>query len=166
MVTADYLFDGRSRPPRVKSIWPFSVPLPILAKSKSNIEDFAGLKKGGKTMYQAAMIGNAAAGITSLADVAGKDFVFGDPDPPPAILSPNRCFWRKEWRRARNIASTSSAPTMQSRFMVQAGKAQAGGLSKPIFETLVERGIVDPKKVVVLAVSSPIRSIPGPCAAI
>ena len=36
---------------------------------------------------------------------------------------------------------------------VQNGNAQAGGLSKPIFESLVERGIIDPAKVKVIAES-------------
>ena len=43
---------------------------------------------------------------------------------------------------------------------VQNGHAQAGGLSKPIFEVLVQRGMIDPNKVKVLAESKPFPQYP------
>ncbi|MFX6023225.1 PhnD/SsuA/transferrin family substrate-binding protein, partial [Acinetobacter baumannii] len=43
---------------------------------------------------------------------------------------------------------------------VQNGHAQAGGLSKPIFEALVQRGMIDPNKVKVLAESKPFPQYP------
>jgi len=43
---------------------------------------------------------------------------------------------------------------------VEAGNAQAGGLSKPIFESLLERKIIDPGKVKVLAESRPYPQYP------
>jgi phosphonate transport system substrate-binding protein len=43
---------------------------------------------------------------------------------------------------------------------VQNGHAQAGGLSKPIFESLIERGVIDAGKVKVLAVSKPYPQYP------
>ena len=43
---------------------------------------------------------------------------------------------------------------------VQNGHAQVGGLSKPIFESLLERRIVDPAKVRVLAESRPYPQYP------
>jgi len=43
---------------------------------------------------------------------------------------------------------------------VQNGRAQAGGLSKPIFESLVERGIINLDKVKVLLVSKPYPNYP------
>ena len=42
----------------------------------------------------------------------------------------------------------------------QIGKAQAGGLSKPIFETLIQKGIIDPGKVKVIAESKPYPQYP------
>jgi len=132
----------------------------VLAKSKSNIEAFAGLKKGGKTTYQAVIIGNAAAGITSLADVAGKDFVFGDPASTSSHLIPKSMLLEKGMEAGKEYREHFVGSHDAVAVMVQAGKAQAGGLSKPIFETLVERGIVDPKKVVVLAVSKPYPEYP------
>jgi phosphonate transport system substrate-binding protein len=44
--------------------------------------------------------------------------------------------------------------------MVQSGKAQAGGLSKPIFESLLERGVIDRNKVKVLQESGSFPQYP------
>jgi phosphonate transport system substrate-binding protein len=43
---------------------------------------------------------------------------------------------------------------------VQNGHAQAGGLSRPIFESLVERKIIDPAKVTVVEYSKPFPQYP------
>ena len=43
---------------------------------------------------------------------------------------------------------------------VQNDKAQAGGLSKTIFDSLVQRGMIDPAKVKVLAESEPFPEYP------
>jgi phosphonate transport system substrate-binding protein len=43
---------------------------------------------------------------------------------------------------------------------VQAGKADAGGLSKPIFQSLVERGVIKPNKVIVIKESKPFPQYP------
>ena len=43
---------------------------------------------------------------------------------------------------------------------VQNGKAQAGGLSQLIFETLVGKKVIDPEKVKVVAVSNPYPQYP------
>ena len=43
---------------------------------------------------------------------------------------------------------------------VEKGNAQAGGLSQPIFESLIEKGIIDPDKVVVIAESKPFPQYP------
>jgi phosphonate transport system substrate-binding protein len=43
---------------------------------------------------------------------------------------------------------------------VQNGHAQAGGLSKTIFESLVQRGVIDANKVKVLAESKPFPQYP------
>jgi phosphonate transport system substrate-binding protein len=43
---------------------------------------------------------------------------------------------------------------------VQNGHAQAGGLSKPIFESLLQRGLIDGNKVKVLAESKPFPQYP------
>jgi len=49
---------------------------------------------------------------------------------------------------------------------VQNGNAQAGGLSKPIFESLVDRHLISLDKVKVLSVSKPFPNILGLCAPI
>ncbi|MBE9068988.1 PhnD/SsuA/transferrin family substrate-binding protein, partial [Leptolyngbya cf. ectocarpi LEGE 11479] len=43
---------------------------------------------------------------------------------------------------------------------VQNGNAEAGGLSRPIFESLIEKGTIDPDKVAIVAESDPIPQYP------
>jgi phosphonate transport system substrate-binding protein len=43
---------------------------------------------------------------------------------------------------------------------VQTGKADAGGLSKTIFQSLTERGVIKPEKVKVIAESKPFPEYP------
>jgi phosphonate transport system substrate-binding protein len=50
----------------------------VLARSKSNIEAFAVLKKKGRTTYQAVVIANVASGVRSISDISGKDMAYGD----------------------------------------------------------------------------------------
>ena len=45
-------------------------------------------------------------------------------------------------------------------FAVQNGNAAGGGISKPIFETLTQRGTIDPAKVPILAESKPYPNYP------
>jgi phosphonate transport system substrate-binding protein len=132
----------------------------VLAKSKSNIEAFAGLKKRGATTYNAVIIGNRAAGITSLADIAGKDFAFGDPASTSSHLIPKSMLLEKGMEAGRDYREHFLGSHDAVAVTVQTGKAQAGGLSKPIFETLLERAIIDPKKVTVLAISRPYPEYP------
>ncbi|MEM6435755.1 MAG: PhnD/SsuA/transferrin family substrate-binding protein, partial [Cyanobacteria bacterium P01_D01_bin.115] len=40
------------------------------------------------------------------------------------------------------------------------GNAQAGGLSRPVFDSLVEAGTIDPSQIVVIAESEPIPQYP------
>ncbi|MHB8771538.1 MAG: phosphate/phosphite/phosphonate ABC transporter substrate-binding protein [Syntrophales bacterium] len=132
----------------------------VLAKSKANIEAFAGLKKDGRTTYQAVVIANAAAGIKGIADIAGKDMAYGDQASTSSHLIPKSMLREKGLRggkeyREHFVGSHDSVATI-----VQNGKAQAGGLSKPIFETLVQKGVIDPGKVKVLAESNPYPQYP------
>jgi phosphonate transport system substrate-binding protein len=132
----------------------------VLARSKGNIEAFAGLKKAGSTTYNAVIIGNRAAGITSLSDIAGKDFAFGDPASTSSHLIPKSMLLEKGMQAGKDYREHFLGSHDAVAVTVQAGKAQAGGLSKPIFETLVERSIIDPKKVAVIAVSRPYPEYP------
>ncbi len=132
----------------------------VLARSKSNIEAFAALKKKGITTYQAVIIANTGAGIGSLADINGKDVAFGDPASTSSHLIPKSMLAEKGLEAKKNYREHFLGSHDAVAIAVQNGKAQAGGLSKPIFESLVERKIIDTAKVKVIAESKPYPEYP------
>lgn len=132
----------------------------VLAKSKSNIEAFAALKKKGSTTYQAVVIGNVAAGVRSISDITGKDMAYGDTASTSSHLIPKSMLAEKGLEAKKNYREHFLGNHDAVAIAVQNGKAQAGGLSKPIFESLVQRGIIDQNKVIVIAESKPYPEYP------
>ena len=132
----------------------------VLAKSKSNIEAFAALKKKGSTTYQAVVIGNTASGVSSISDIMGKDMAYGDTASTSSHLIPKSMLAEKGLEAKKNYREHFLGNHDAVAIAVQNGKAQAGGLSKPIFESLVQRGIIDQNKVKVIAESKPYPEYP------
>ena len=132
----------------------------VLARQKSEIEPFAAIKQKGSTTYQALLIAPTAAGINSIADIANKDVAYGDKAStsshliPKAMLAEGGLLAGTQYRE--HFVGAHDAVALA----VQNGHAQAGGLSKPIFEALVQRGMIDPNKVKVLAESKPFPQYP------
>jgi phosphonate transport system substrate-binding protein len=132
----------------------------VLAKQKSNIEPFAALRTKEGTTYKAVVIGNVAAGISKIADIKGKDMAYGDPAStsshliPKSMLAENGLKANEDYKE--HFLGAHDAVAMA----VQNGNAQAGGLSKPIFESLVQRGIISLDKVKVLKESKPFPQYP------
>ncbi len=132
-----------------------------MAKAKgAPIEAFAGLSKKGKTTYHAVVIGNVAAGIEKIEDIKGKDMAYGDPASTSSHLIPKSMLAAKGLQAGKNYQGHHVGSHDAVAVTVQSGRAQAGGLSKPIFEALVEKGIISPDKVRVLAVSKPFPQYP------
>lgn len=132
----------------------------VLAKQKSNIEAFAALRKGGSTTYQSVLIVNTAAGIRRIADIANKDVAYGDEASTSSHLIPKSMLAEQQLFAGKNYQEHFVGSHDAVAMAVQNGHAQAGGLSKPIFESLVQRGLIDPKKVKVLAESKPFPQYP------
>ena len=132
----------------------------VLARSKSNIEAFAALQKNGVMTYQSVIIANAASGIKSLTDISGKDVAFGDPASTSSHLIPKSMLQDKGLEAKKNYNEHFVGSHDAVAMAVQNGNAQAGGLSKPIFESLVQRSIIDPAKVKVIAESKPYPEYP------
>jgi phosphonate transport system substrate-binding protein len=133
----------------------------VLARQKSSIEPFAALKtKKEGTTYKAVVIGNVAAGINKIADIKGKNMAYGDTAStsshliPKSMLAENGLKAKVDYQE--HFVGAHDAVAMA----VQNGNAQAGGLSKPIFESLVQRGIISPAKVKVLEESRPFPQYP------
>ena len=132
----------------------------VLAKQKSEIEPFAAIRQKGKTTYQAVVIANTSAGIDRLEDIAGKDVAFGDKASTSSHLIPKSMLAEKKLYAGQNYREHFVGAHDAVAMSVQNGHAQAGGLSKPIFETLVSRGMIKPEKVKVIAESEPFPQYP------
>lgn len=133
----------------------------VLAKTKSDIEPFAALMKDGETTYRAVIITHVDSGIDSLNDISGKVMAFGDPASTSSHLIPKTML--------ADRANIKSGEAYEEVFLgahdavalaVQNQNADAGGLSKPIFEALVSTGTIDSKTVVVLDESDPYPQYP------
>ncbi|MEM8778794.1 MAG: phosphate/phosphite/phosphonate ABC transporter substrate-binding protein [Cyanobacteria bacterium P01_G01_bin.49] len=132
----------------------------VLAKTKSEIEAFAAMNKDGSATYKAVVIGNKEAGIDSFDDIAGKTMAYGDQASTSSHLIPKSMLVEKGLKAEENYEEVFLGAHDAVAVAVENGNAQAGGLSQPIFESLVERGTIDPDKVVVIAESKPYPQYP------
>jgi len=132
----------------------------VLAKSKSNIEAFAAMSKKGSATYQAVVIGNISAGIHSIADIKGKHMVYGDQASTSSHLIPKSMLLDQGLAAGKEYQEHFLGTHDAVALSVQNGKAQAGGLSRPIFESLVAKGVIDLRKVKPLAYSKPFPEYP------
>ena len=138
---------------------PFSY---VLAKSRApEIEAFAvGVERGAPT-YQSILIANSASAVKTLSDIQGKPFAFGDQASTSSHLAPRAYLLKtaqldgdKDYKPV--FLGTHDAVARA----VQAGQVPAGALSKPIYDTLVTKNVIDPTKIVQLALSEPIPNYP------
>lgn len=138
---------------------PFSY---VLAKSRApGIEPFAvGVERGSPT-YQSVLIATAGGPVARLEDIRGKPFAFGDQASTSSHLAPRAHLLRKlgldgdkDYRPVHLGTHDAVARA------VQAGQVPAGALSKPILDSLVQRGTVDASKIVQLDLSAPIPNYP------
>ncbi|WP_416336901.1 phosphate/phosphite/phosphonate ABC transporter substrate-binding protein [Crocosphaera sp. UHCC 0190] len=132
----------------------------VLAKTKSNMEAFAALSKDGKTTYKAVVIGNAEQGIDSYEKIKGKTMAYGDQASTSSHLIPKSMLTEKGLKPGENYEEVFVGAHDAVAVAVQNGKAQAGGLSEPIFTTLIEQGTIDKNKVIVIGESQPYSQYP------
>lgn len=132
----------------------------VLARQKSNIEPFAALKTKGSITYQSVLVGSVAAGINKPEDVKSKNMAFGDKASTSSHLIPKSVLAEKGLMAGKDYQEHFVGNHDAVAIAVQNGHAQAGGLSRPIFESLVERKIIDPAKVKVLEYSKPFPQYP------
>jgi len=131
-----------------------------LAKTKADIEPFAARMKKGSTTYHAVLIGNKAAGINTVSDVKGKEVAYGDIASTSSHLIPKKMLLDNGLETKKDYKENFLGAHDAVALAVQNGHAQAGGLSKPIFETLVKREVISLDKVNVLQVSKPYPQYP------
>ncbi len=132
----------------------------VLAKQKSAIEPFCAMIHKGSTTYQAVVVANVASGVTGLEGAARRHVAFGDPASTSSHLIPKYLLARAGLEAGKSYEEHFVGSHDAVALAVQNGHAQVGGLSKPIFESLVERKIIDPAKVKVIAESEPFPQYP------
>lgn len=132
----------------------------VLAKTKSDIEPFAALKKGGKATYKSVIITNTNSGVNSLEEAAGKTVAFGDQASTSSHLIPKSMLAAKGLQPKKNYQEAFVGSHDAVALAVQNNNAQVGGLSQPIFESLIARKVIDSNKVKVLAESKPFPQYP------
>lgn len=131
-----------------------------LAKSKSDIEAFAARMKGGETTYQAVVIGNIEKAVDDIKDATGKDVAYGDTASTSSHLIPKSMLRAHGLTEGKDYREHFTGAHDAVALAVQRGNAVVGGLSKPIFESLVEREIISLDKVRVLEESKPFPQYP------
>lgn len=132
----------------------------VLARQKSEIEPFAALKVKGSTTYQSVVIANISSGVKAVGDIQGKNVAYGDKVSTSSHLIPKSMLAEQGLNPGRDYKEHFVGSHDAVAMAVQNGHAQAGGLSRPIFESLVERKIVSLDKVRVLDYSKPFPQYP------
>jgi phosphonate transport system substrate-binding protein len=132
----------------------------VMAKSKSDIEPFVAVSRGGSTTYQGVIIAGAKSGIESIKDIKGKNMAYGDPASTSSHLIPKSILTEQGLRHKEDYNEHFLGAHDAVALSVQTAKADAGGLSKTIFRSLVERGVISLDKVKVIAESKPFPEYP------
>jgi len=125
-----------------------------MAREKCDIDCFAAKVKDGSTTYRSILIANRDAGIKDLAGVKGKKMAFGDVASTSSHLMPKYTLFRKAGlREKQDYQQAFLGKHDVVAINVQSGNVDAGGLNEFIFASLVERGKIDPTRIVVLGYS-------------
>ncbi len=115
----------------------------------------------GKTTYHSLIIANANSNINTLADIKGKKVGFGDPVSTSSSVIPKLMLARDGKLDINKDFETIHLGTHDAvALAVMRGHVDAGGIGQHIFDSLVERGIINPKIVTVIKVSEPIPQYP------
>jgi phosphonate transport system substrate-binding protein len=132
----------------------------LLARSKSEIEPFAALVSHGSTTYTSVVIANTESGINTVEDVKGKDVAFGDPASTSSHLVPRALLLDHGLEAERDYKPHFVGAHDAVAKAVENGNAQAGALSRPIYNSLLERKLINTEKVKVIAETKPIPQYP------
>jgi len=126
-----------------------------------DIEPFAARLKDGQTTYQAVIIANADSGIKSYADIAANNpqVAFGDQASTSSHFAPKFTMINERHRTERLSRNFVGAHDAVAR-NVEIGNAQVGGLSRPIFESMLAKGTVKRESFVIIGYSEPIPQYP------
>ena len=132
----------------------------VLAKQRCDIQPFAVQMEKGNPTYHAVVIANAASGVTNLAGAKGKTVAWGDQASTSSHLIPKSMLLAAGLTAGRDYSEQFVGSHDAVAMAVQNGNAQVGGLSQPILERLLEKGVIKKDKIRVLSVSNPYPNYP------
>lgn len=131
-----------------------------LAKSKCDLEPFAAKLQHGSATYQSVIVANADEPIETLADIKGRIMAYGDTASTSSHLIPKSMLVAEGLTSGEDYQEVFVGNHDAVLLNVARGNAQAGGLSKPIYESLIARGVVEPARVKLIAESKPFPQYP------
>jgi phosphonate transport system substrate-binding protein len=132
----------------------------VLARSKSDIEAFAvGVSKGSPT-YTSVVIVPAGSPAHTVGDLRGRTVAYGDQASTSSLLVPRAMLQDMglEANKDYNVVFLGAHDAVAR--AVETGKVQAGALSRPIYDSLLNSGKLDASKLRVLAETRPIPNYP------
>lgn len=133
-----------------------------MAGGDLDIEPFAARLKNGSTTYQSVLIANADSKIEKIEDIKGSniELAYGDQASTSSHFAPKYTLLKEGVKvdadYKQNFLGAHDAVAVN----VQRGNAAVGGLSRPILESMIEKGKIDPAKIRVLGYSDPIPQYP------
>lgn len=119
----------------------------VIAKSKADIEPFAAMVEGGKSTYRSILIANEKSGINAIVDIRSKKMVFGDPASTSSHLIPKAMLEEAGLLPDRDYQQNFVGAHDAVAANVANGNADAGGLAEFIWNSLLERKVIDAIKV-------------------
>ncbi len=132
----------------------------VMARARSDIEAFAAKINRGSPTYRALMIGSVLKGIERYEDIRGGDVAFGDIASTSSHMIPRMMLLNANLKAGEDYRAHFLGAHDAVAMAVQRGNALAGGLSKPIFEDLLVRGVISAEQVRVLGESQPFPQYP------
>lgn len=131
-----------------------------LAQTKADITPFAAKTKAGTPTYKSVLVRGHDSGIETAADIKGKIVAWGDQASTSSHLIPKSILKDAGLEPGEDYTEHFVGSHDAVAMAIENGNAQAGGLSLPIYQSLVERGVIDAAKVVKLQESKPFPQYP------
>lgn len=133
-----------------------------MAGGTTDIEPFAALRKGDSATYQSVLIAHAGSAVQTPADMKGRNLqvAFGDPASTSSHFAPKFMLMKEGVQAGTDYRENFVGAHDAVAKNVERGNAQVGGLSRPIFESLVAKGTIDAGKVRILGYSADIPQYP------
>lgn len=136
----------------------------VLAQQRADIEPFAALdsaeEPGDEPTYKSVIIASKQSGVSTIAQARGKDVAFGDPASTSSHLLPKGMLDEAGLKSGDDYKENFTGAHDAVALAVQNGNAAIGGLSKPILDSLLDKGTIDRDKIRVLQESDPAVNYP------